>query len=477
MFYQKKFSQYKYLQSVLLCLSFSLIPFANANDALTYEQALLKLRQQSDAIKAANYNVGSERDRRASLDDLNLPTVNISAGIQAYSLERNLNIESLQQAAGQIMTGADQLIPSSVDLDANSTNPNAAISSTWLLYSGGKTTAAQRLADASIAVAEAERTGTIDHQEKILATVYFGHLLAANVLAIREDVLQGVEHHLHQAVRFESEGVLSKVERLHAQVAYDEARRNLEQARADFGIADITLRRLLRSEQSIQPLNQLFVITKPLAPLNEYLKSGFSNHSQLAKVRAKRQQAMQSKKIEEARWKPTVAAYGSYNLVQEDTDLSNPLPLLEPDWVVGIKVTYPIFDQYDRSRRVSSAKGQVDRVNALERELESNINTYIERSYRSVERSRDQFMLLESNIELAQETLKLRERLFSEGMGTSLDVVDARLAAARAETERAKAAYGFVISLVDLLDASGQVRNFKDYVSRADVRLSIKESK
>jgi len=477
MFHQKNVWQFRYLHSALFCLSFTLTSFANANEALTYEQALLKLSQQSDAIQAATYNVKSEQERRESLDDLNLPTLSISAGVQAYSLERNLNIESFQQAAGQTVAGADQLIPSSIDLDLNSTNPNAAISSSWLLYTGGTTSAAQRLADASIAVAEAERTGTIEHQEKILATVYFGHLLAANVLAIREDVLKGVEHHLHQAVRFESEGILSKVERLHAQVAYDEARRNLEQARADFGIADVTLRRLLRSEQSIKPLNQLFVITKPLAPLDNFLKSGLTDHSQLAKVRAKRQQAIQSKKIEEARWKPTVVAYGSYNLIQEDAELSNPLPLLEPDWVVGIKVSYPLFDRYDRSRRVSSAKAQVNRVNALERELESNINTYIERSYRSVERSRDQFMLLGSNIELAQETLKLRERLFSEGMGTSLDVVDARLAAARAETERAKAAYGFVVSLVDLLDASGQLRNFTDYVSRADVRLSIKETK
>lgn len=475
MFCKKIVWQSKCFYWALLCFSSSFICYAN--EGLSYEQALQKLHQQSDAIQAANYNVNSEQARRESLDDLNLPTLNITAGIQAYSLQRELDVEPLQQAAGQVIAGVDQLLPSSVDLDFNSVNPSAAITSSWLLYSGGSTSAAQRLADAGVAIAKAERTGTIEHQDKILATVYYGYLLAENVLAIREDVLKGVERHLHQAIRFESEGVLSKVERLHAQVAYDEARRNLAQARADFGIADMTLQRLLRSPQSIKPLNKLFVITKPLAPLEDYLKAGISDHSQLAKVRAKRRQAQQSKNIQEARWKPKIVAYGSYNLTQEDADLSNPLPLLEPDWVVGINISYPLFDRYNRRRLVGAAQGQVDRVNALERELETNINTYIEKSYRSVERTRDQFMLLNSNIELAQETLALRERLFEEGMGTSLDVVDARLAAARAQTQRAKAAYGFVVSLVDLLEASGQLQRFKDYVNRADIQLSIKGNK
>jgi len=445
--------------------------------ALTFGQARQRLRQQSDAIQAADYQLDSERDRRQSLDRLHLPTLSVSAGVLAYGSERELNIEPLQQAIGQVIAGADQLIPSTVDLDFNAVNPTAALTSSWLLYTGGRTSAARRFADAGIALAEAEREGTLEQQDKTLATLYFGRLLAERVLAIREDVLEGVERHLHQATRFEDKGVLSKVERLHAQVAYDEARRNLEQARADFGIADGALRRLLRSEKPIKPQTLLFVLTQPLAPLTEYLNAGLAGHSQLALVRAKRRQAEEGKVVEQARWKPSVVAYGAYNLAQVDADFSDPLPLLEPDWVVGVNVTYPLFDRQNRRRLVSAAERQIQRVSALERELETGLATLIEKSYRSAERARQQFVLLESNIELAQETLRLRERLFEEGLGTSLDVVDARLAAARAETERAVAAYAYVLSLVDLLEASGQLERFNEYVGRADVRLAIEENK
>lgn len=448
---------------------------AFSQQALTYQQARELLRDQSDAIRAAHYQVESEQDRRRALDQLHLPTLSIRAGALAYGSERRLNIEPLQQALGQVVPGASQLVPGSVELEYDDVSPTAALTSSWLLYTGGRTSAARRLADAMIDQAQAERQGAVDHEEYVLATMYFGHLLAERVLKIREDVLAGVERHLHQATRFEDEGVLSRVERMHAQVAYDEARRNLEQAQADFDIGSVALQRLLRRDQSIKPQTRLFVITQPLPPLSEFLDSGLEGHSKLAALRAKRRQAEQGRAVEEARWKPTVIAFGAYNLAPRDADFSDPLPLLVPDWVVGINVTYPLFDRESRRRLVSAADNQIRRINALERELETGLATLIEKNYRSVERARGQFELLQSNIELTEETVRLRERLFEEGLGTSLDVVDARLAAARAETERAIAAYDFVVSLVGLLDASGQLEQFGEYLARADVRLSGEE--
>lgn len=462
----------------LFCVIFLLgsvvnTPLILAEEPLSYEQARLRLRQQSDAIKAADFHVDSSRDKRQSLNRLNYPTLSLHTGLMSYGLERKLDIEPLQQAIGQVISGADQVLPDSIDLDFNAVNPVASLSSNWYIYTGGRRNASRRLADANIEQSKAEREHMIEQQEKRLATLYFGHLLAKRVLAIREDVLKGVKWHLHQAERFEAKGVLSSVERLHAQVAYDEARRNLEQARADYGISDAALRHLLRSEHAIRPSTRLFVLTQALAPMSDFIHAGLDKHNQLALIRSQLRQAEEVKVIEQARWKPSLVAYGTYNLTQDDAEFTDPLPLLEPDWVVGINLTYPLFDRQNRRRLVSAAEGQVQRLKALEKELENGLVMLIEKSYRSLNRAREQFIVLESNIELAVETRHLRERLFEEGLGTSLDVVDARLSAARAETERAAAAYGFVVSLVDLLASSAQLEDFDKFLARADVRLSV----
>ena len=460
---------------VVLAFGSFVTPSVMAQELLSYEQARALLHEQSDAIHAADYQLESKQESRRALDRLHLPTLDVVAGVLAYGAERDLDTQPLQDAIGQVLPGAGQLVPGTIGLDFNDVSPTALLTSSWLLYTGGRTSAARRFADAGIDEARAERRETEEQQEKRLATLYFGHLLAERVLNIRQAVLAGVERHLHQATRFEDEGVLSKVERMHAQVAYDEARRNLEQARADYEIATAALRRLLRSTTSIKPQTQLFVLSAPLSPLADFLSAGLTDHSQLALLRAKRRQASEGKVVEEARWKPTVVAYGAYNLAPRDADFSDPLPLLEPDWVVGINVSYPLFDRQNRRRLVSAADQQIRRVDALEREVEMGLSTLIDKNYRAVAKARAQFLLLQSNIELTKETLQLRERLFEEGLGTSLDVVDARLAAARAETERAVAAYEFVVSLVGLLEASGQLDQLGDYVARADIRLADEE--
>jgi outer membrane protein TolC len=286
-----------------------------------------------------------------------------------------------------------------------------------------------------------------------------------------------VQQHLHNAQRFESAGVLSKVERMHAQVAFDEARRNLTKARADFAIANVSLQKLLRSKQSLELKTALFVLTQPLAPLAEYLDNGLASHSQIAILEAKHSQAQQGAEAEKARFKPSITAFGAYNYTSDQADFSDPLPLLEPDWIVGIGIRFPLFDRYNRSSLVSAAQARVQRVTALQQELAVGLSAQIEQSYLAVERAREQFLLLDSSIELAIETLRLRKQLFKEGLGTSLDVIDAQLAVARAETERAGAAYDFVLSLVDLLEASGQLRRFDEFINRADVRLISQEKK
>ncbi|MFC4699185.1 TolC family protein [Glaciecola siphonariae] len=456
----------------IISISAFCISSAHAATALSYSEAKALLSQQSDAIQAAQYQVDSQQDKLASLDRLHLPTLSILGGVHAYESKRELDIEPIRDAAGDLIPGSEQFIRSSIDVNFNGVLPTAVLMSTWELYAGGRIDAARRAADAAIAEAKAEQSGTFEEQEKLLATVYFGQLLAKQILHIREEVAKDIAQHVHQATRFEENGLISKVERLHAQVAYDEALRNLEQAKADLGMANNALQRLLRVNTNIQPRNKLFVISQPLPPLDSFLAQGLQNHSQLTLIRAKRERAEQGQVIEEARFKPNVFAFGSYNLAPQEADFSDPLPLLEPDWIVGINVSYKLFDSINRNKAISAARLQVDRVGALEREFSMRLGTYIENSYRSLEKARNQYALLASSIDLAQETLKLRVRLFEEGMGTSLDVVDARLSAAKAETEKAAAAYNFVVALVDLLIGAGQLHEFERYMTQADILVS-----
>ncbi|HCE40783.1 MAG TPA: hypothetical protein DEV80_12090, partial [Alcanivorax sp.] len=75
---------------------------------------------------------------------------------------------------------------------------------------------------------------------------------------------------------------------------------------------------------------------------------------------------------------------------------------------------------------------------------------------------------LASQIELARENLHLRRRAFEEGLGRSLDVVDAQTALSAARTHRQAAAFRYVVALARVMALTGQPGRFIDYQQQGE---------
>ncbi len=416
---------------------------------LSYEDARTVLQSVSDLHKSSEAGVGKNQYEARAADTLGFPEVSVS-GTQEFGSK----------------TGSIPQTPlGTIDFHANLNGPRASVDSTWAIYTGGRITATQRALAAGVDQARAELTATEEQLDLQLAQVYFGLELAANIERTRTSVLQQADRQLERAVRFEQQGIMAKVERLNAQVSRDGAARDLARAQRDREIAQARLQRLLHLDAASQPSTPLFVITNALKPLSEWLSLAEHQNPTLAAFDAKREQARQGIVIAEARWKPEVFAFGSYALIKHY------LSLVEPNWIAGIGVKFTLFSPEDRASKVGAAREGLRQVQTLQDETRNLIDTAVETSYRKVEQAREQFNLLDSTLALARENLRLRERGFDEGQATSLDVNDARNALARAETERALAAYDFVVALAELLQASGQARALSEYVQLADVQL------
>src|SRR5260221_1011663 len=444
-------------QRGLLCRACSIIALFGAvagaeaaiSAALSYEDARAALQSVSDLHKSGEAGVGRSDYEARAADSLGLPEVFVNAR-EVFGIKQTK------------ITGTPL---GTIDINQNLNGPRASVNATWTIYSGGRITATQRALAAGADQARAELTMTEEELDLQLAQVYFGLELASNIERTRTSVLQQADRQLERAVRFEQQGIMAKVERLNAQVSRDEAARELVRAQSDRQIAQARLQRLLHRDVMAEPSTPLFVITNALKPLPEWLSVAAHKNPTLAAFDAKREQAQQGIVIAESRWKPEVFAFGSYALINHYQTL------IEPNWIAGIGVNFPLFSREDRASKVGAAREGLRQVQTLEAETRNVIDTAVETFYRKVEQAREQFSLLDSTLALARENLRLRDRGFDEGQATSLDVNDARNALARAETERAKAAYDFVVALAELLQASGRARALPEYVRLADIRL------
>jgi len=417
--------------------------------SLSYEDARSALYEVSDSRKASEASLSHSKEEAHAAKNLGLPDLFVNA------------TEVWGEKTGSINGTPVGDIP----VDVNFRGPRSSINSTWSIYSGGRISATQKALAAGADVASADLTRTEQELDVVLAREYFGLELAANVERTRKAVLEQANQHLDRAMKFEKQGLIAKVERLNAQVERDEAAREQVSAQRDREIAEASLRRLLHRDTPVEPSTPLFISTQPLKPLAQWLRLAQGANPTLAALSARRVQAEQGIAVAEALWKPQVFAFGSYAMIRKYQTL------IEPDWIAGVGVNFWLFTHEDRASKVHAARDSLREVESLRAAADTAVATEVESLYRKVEQAREQFQLLDSTMALAEENLRLRERGFSEGQATSIDVNDARNASARSQTARAVAAYDYVTALAQLLQAAGRAQSLPDFIQQADVRL------
>ncbi|MDO5103495.1 MAG: TolC family protein [Lautropia sp.] len=423
---------------------------------LSFEEAWARLTQVSDAIAAAHAQVGSKRQLAEAARSLRLPDMSLDVREIKYQKTGEFALGPLAPAFAPL--GVPPVIP----IDQGGWRLRPTVSVQVPLYTGGKIPAAQEAAAAAVRQADAERLAEHQNQAVQLVQLYFGQQLAAQALKVRTEVLQGLERHVADAIKLEQGGLATKAQRLQAMVAHDQASRDRQKADSDLATLKQTLSRVLRQTAGVRPSSPLFVISQPLEPLADFRDNALQHHPSLLKLRAVVEQAGQGVKVQEASLKPQLFLFGQRDLRRKDALMT------DPDWVVGVGLKYTFLSGTDRPRQIGAAREQLTQAEAGLREAENQVSIGVTKAWNELETARQQFLLLDSSIRQAEENLRLQALSFREGQSTSLDVIDARTRLGAAFIERAQAAYHYDVALAHLLDVSGRMHRYADYMKRAD---------
>ena len=134
-----------------------------------------------------------------------------------------------------------------------------------------------------------------------------------------------------------------------------------------------------------------------------------------------------------------------------------------PDWMVGVGIRIPLIERSGTSSEVVAAKSNARQVGYLRAQMEQDLTILVEKTYAEMTQALEEYNSLASSQSLSEETVELRKKAFSQGLSTSLDVVDAQLFATSIRVQRLSASYNYVKSLGQLLAVSGEINSFMDY--------------
>jgi outer membrane protein TolC len=84
-----------------------------------------------------------------------------------------------------------------------------------------------------------------------------------------------------------------------------------------------------------------------------------------------------------------------------------------------------------------------------------SIKLEVQQAVLKINEARESLLSQEKNVEQAEESLRIAELNFSEGMATSLDVSASQAALTLAKTNYAQALYDYVLALAELEKAMG----------------------
>ncbi len=466
--------------SLAIC-SILFMPIAHAAP-LSFQEAWDLLQQQNNSLAAQRANVERYAHLKDAIQNLNLPSVSVGANFTRLDQDVTLSGKQIVDSAGGIDPNliaslSPSLLPLVTHLGAAKSTITerdiftSSIRAIWPIFTGGRITAAQDAAAGKEEEAQRQLAMEIQARYEDLAKYYFSVVLAKEVRATRIAVEEGLTQHRDNALKLEQQGQIAHVERLQADASLDKAKVERKKAQKTLDIAQSALTQILGATETVEPSGMLFINTS-LPPMHAFIEQTLNTYPGLSLLDAKEKQASSLIKAEQGKYYPEVYLYGDYSLHEDDSLASQ----MKPEWLVGVGVNIPLIENSGRSEQVKAANSAVNQVRYLKAQAKQDLSVLVEKTYLEAEQALEEVTGLNSSLNLAQENLRLRQKAFSQGLSTSVDVVDAELYLASIRTQQSLASFNYLISLNKLLALSSEMSSFSTYHQSAVALSSLHQS-
>lgn len=155
---------------------------------------------------------------------------------------------------------------------------------------------------------------------------------------------------------------------------------------------------------------------------------------------------------------PKLSVFGNYNLSYQDDSFKKLFQTNYPSTIVGLTLNIPIFSGFQQLNKIRQAKIEVQKSQNNLEAAENGIDLQIDQARTQYNNGLESLTNQKSNIELAQEVLRVSKIKYEEGIGSSIEVTQAQTALQEAENNYIQALFTVLISKVDLEAALGIIK-------------------
>jgi outer membrane protein len=156
---------------------------------------------------------------------------------------------------------------------------------------------------------------------------------------------------------------------------------------------------------------------------------------------------------------PGLVAFGSfsYNNARNQFDIFDSGLRWFPTSLIGLKLSIPIWDGLQKSAKISQSKLTLQKVENAMDLMKNSYALELESAKINFQNYTSSLVIVKKNKELANEIARVAKIKYDNGVGSSLEVVDAESSLREADANFFNTLYDTIIARIDLDKASGQI--------------------
>ena len=292
--------------------------------------------------------------------------------------------------------------------------------------------------------------------------VYYGALLAREVLGLTQSSLKNAEDNLKNVQLMRRQGIVSEYDELRATVGVENIRPMVIQGENGYALALDALRNTigLADKEEIALVDSLTFQVVDDAIIAHAEDLVLESNPGLSAVQRQIELNGAAVNAERSNYLPTVLAFGSYQYQAIENEFNFAAKDFYKSSQVGLSLSINLFQGLQTYARVEQAQLEQQKSQEQKTALERNLRTGVHSVRSNLQQARKRLAAQEKTIEMAERGYEIVTARFLSSAATQLEVNDAELALTQAKVNRIQAVYDYLVASADLDQLLGRLPSY-----------------
>jgi len=271
---------------------------------------------------------------------------------------------------------------------------------------------------------------------------YYGVLLADRIVKVREEDLERTRAALRQAQGFYQVGLKARIDVTQAEVEVIKAQKALLSAGNDAQLNRVLLEKAMGLERPRE--KEGYRLKDDLESgqvgwnLDDLRQEALEKQPSLNRLQAVVKFWEAQEKLAERDFWPRLTGTAKYGYANLDD-----IGLTDNNWVLGIQLNIPLFSGFLTQSRLAEVRAALGQAKANEQTRKQELLAELEGYYLNLILAEKQIEVTQESLRKAGENLDLASGRYKAGVGTMLEVTDARVSLSQAETDYVQSLFDY----------------------------------